>query len=85
MASTYKMLDLEATPIDEERLINVEIEMLKLSLTQLLRHEEEPALRVVRPKVDQLVKLVWDRPPLPLMLSPWQFILSLFPLFKITQ
>jgi hypothetical protein len=56
MASTYKMFDPEATPIDEERLINVEIETLKLSLTQLLRHEEEPALRVVHPKVDQLVK-----------------------------
>jgi hypothetical protein len=40
--------------------------MVELSFTQLSKHEEKLALRVMRPIVDQSMRLVWDCPPLPL-------------------
>jgi hypothetical protein len=52
MADTFEMCDLEATSIDEKCLVNAKVEMLKLSLTQLSKCEEELALKVVRPKMD---------------------------------
>jgi hypothetical protein len=33
MANTYEIRDLEATPIDEEHLINIKAKTLELSLT----------------------------------------------------
>ncbi len=54
--------DPKATLIDQERQVNLEAETLELILTQLLKREEEPALRVVCPKVDQSMQLVWDCP-----------------------
>jgi hypothetical protein len=65
MANIFEMCDLEVTLINEEHSVNVEVEMLELSLTQLSKHEEKLALKIMRPRVDQSVRLVWDHPPLP--------------------
>jgi hypothetical protein len=43
---------LKVTLIDEECPINVEAKTLELNLTQSLKCEEEPAMKVMCPKVD---------------------------------
>jgi hypothetical protein len=52
MANTFEIRDLEATLINEECPIDVEVEMLELSSTQLSKNKEELTLKVVCPKVD---------------------------------
>jgi hypothetical protein len=75
------MLDPKTTPIDEEHLMNVEIKMLKLSLTQLSKHEEKSALRVMNLGVDRSMRLMWDCPSLPLNANTLVIYLKFIPTF----
>jgi hypothetical protein len=71
MTNTFETRDLEPTPIDEECLVNAKVEMLELSLTQSLKSKKKKlTLKVMRPRVDQSVQLMWDSPSYPLTLTP---------------
>jgi hypothetical protein len=67
MVNTFEMCDPKTTSIDEKHLVNVKAKMLELKLTQLSKHEEESALQVVCPRMDQLVWIIHHHP---LMLAP---------------
>jgi hypothetical protein len=79
MVSTFEMCDPETTSIDEEHLVDVEAEMLELTLTQSLKHKEESALKVMCPKVD---RSVWDHPSPPPNVSILMIYLEFTPIFQ---